>query len=71
MEGCAGKLGFRRGRHSVRTAKWTVFGLKTGQRRDVTERTYANVATLMLNIATFQRVLLNNVATLDINVATF
>ena len=25
--------------------KWAVFGLKTGQRRDVTEKNYANVET--------------------------
>ena len=55
----------------MRRAKWTVFGLKLGQRRDVTERTYANVVTFVLNIATFHRMLLKNVATLDINVATF
>ena len=55
----------------MRRAKWAVFGLKTGQRRDVTKRTYANVAMFVLNVATLQRMLLNNVATLDINVTTF
>ena len=48
-----------------------MFGLKTGQRRDVTERTHANVATFVLNVATFQRMLLDNVVTLDSNVAMF
>ena len=42
VERCAGKLGFRRGRYSVKTSKWAVFSLKTGQRRDVR----GNVATL-------------------------
>ena len=37
---------------------------RSGQRRDVTEKDYANVAT-------FQIVLLSNVATLGINIATF
>ena len=46
VESCAGKLGFRRGRYSVKKSKWAVIGLKTGQRRDVPERIFANVATL-------------------------
>ena len=42
----------------MRRAKMGLFGLKTGQRRDV-----------RVNVATFERMLLSNVATLDINVA--
>ena len=37
---------------------------RSGQRRDVPERKFSNVAT-------FQRIVISNVATLDINVATF
>ena len=41
------------------------------QRRDVPERCKINVATLDINVATFQRMVKIDVATLDINVATF
>ena len=34
------------GKIQCKTSKWAVFGLKTGQRRDVPERIFANVATL-------------------------
>ena len=59
-------------------AKWEWFGLKQGQRRDVRmqrrdvpERTTANVAMLSSNVVTFQRVVKTNVTTLDPNVAMF
>ena len=45
MEDGAGKLGFRRGWYRVRKSKWDVFGLKTGQCRDVPESKFSNVAT--------------------------
>ena len=41
------------------------------QRRDVPERFKINVATLDINVATFQRMVKINVATLNTNVATF
>ena len=90
----------------MRTSKWDVFGLKTGQRRDiranvttfqrvsfptsrhsgqlrdvpedinnqrhdVPERCKINVATLDINVTTFQRMVKINIASLNINVATF
>ena len=54
------------------------FGLKQRQHRDVRmqsrhipENEAANVATLRLNVATFQRVVKTNVEKLGTNVATF
>ena len=54
------------------------FVLKQRQRRDVRvqrhnvpESEVANIATLRLNVATFQRAFKTNVATLRTNVATF
>ena len=44
-DGCARWLGFRQGGYRVRGTNWLSLALKTGQRRDVTKRNFANVAT--------------------------
>ena len=44
-DGCARLLGFRQWGAQNEKSKRAIFGLKTGQRRDVTEKDYANVAT--------------------------